>query len=212
VAHTGGGVRALGATGRALAQDLPRHEAEFPSLAGVPAPPFGEALALVFQARALRILAREPAGKARDLAALDGFWRAYAGAGAAMVETAAWHWLYDHPGAAAAELEAAIAASARAVWNRYYAPVFGRKDCLVLAGGLPTQGGLQRSGCPIGMLIAFQLQREIDRSGKPGATLERCARLGRLTPDLWLLRATGTPLGPGALLEATATALRDLGN
>jgi hypothetical protein len=31
--------------------------------------------------------------------------------------------------------------------------------------------------------------------------------MGRITPDLWMQRATGKPVGPEALLEATKQAL-----
>jgi len=33
------------------------------------------------------------------------------------------------------------------------------------------------------------------------------AKMGRITPDLWMERATGRPVGPEALLEATQSAL-----
>jgi len=33
------------------------------------------------------------------------------------------------------------------------------------------------------------------------------ARMGRVTPDLWMENATGKPVGPEALLEATQRAL-----
>ena len=33
-------------------------------------------------------------------------------------------------------------------------------------------------------------------------------RLGRLTPDLWMQQATGRPVGPEAMLEAAAKALK----
>jgi hypothetical protein len=34
------------------------------------------------------------------------------------------------------------------------------------------------------------------------------ATQGRLTPDLWMKQATGRPVGPEALLEATEKALK----
>ena len=38
---------------------------------------------------------------------------------------------------------------------------------------------------------------------------ERVSRIGSLAPDLWMIQATGKPVGPEALIEATAKALRD---
>ena len=201
----GQGLRlALLETGRAQARRL-AGQSPYPVLAGVPAPVFGEALARVFRARAEQSL-----GLPRGQSALDGFWSAYAGAGEALVDLAVWHWLYDHPEAAAADLEAAVAASAREVWNRFYAPVFGCRDCLLLGACGPLPGS--RLDCPLGLLIAFQLQRSLGRAGQPGGSFDRWARLGRLTSDLWMVRATGSPLGPEAMLEAAGAALEGLGS
>jgi hypothetical protein len=193
-------------TGRAAAQALACRGAPFPVLAGLPGPAFGEALAQVFQERAQESLGLAPGA----LAALDGFWSAYAGAGEALVDLAVWHWLYQHPGAGAADLEAAVAASARGVWNRLYAPVLGGRDCELLADCGPLPGS--RLDRPIGHLAAAQLLRSLDRGGTLGGAWARWARLGRLTPDLWMARATGSPLGPGPLLDSAAAALKALEN
>ena len=203
-AMDGQGLRlALLETGRAQARRLAL-QAPYPMLAGEPAPVFDEALAQVFLARAGEIL-----GLPLAQAALDGFWSAYAGAGEALVDLAVWHWLYEHPGAAAADLEAAVDASAREVWNRFYAPVFGRRDCPVLGACGPLPGS--RLDRPLGLLIAFQLQRGLGRAGQLGGSFDRWARLGRLTSDLWMVRATGSPLGTEAVQEAAGAALAELG-
>jgi hypothetical protein len=60
----------------------------------------------------------------------------------------------------------------------------------------------------IGHMIAFQIEHEVEKTGKLGETFERMATQGRLTPDLWMRKATGRPVGPEALLEATEKALR----
>jgi hypothetical protein len=49
------------------------------------------------------------------------------------------------------------------------------------------------------------------KAGAIGPEFERCARLGSVTPDLWMKEATGAPVGPDALLAATADALSSLG-
>jgi hypothetical protein len=48
----------------------------------------------------------------------------------------------------------------------------------------------------------------VRRKGDLGGEFERMTRQGRLTPDLWMQRATGAPVGPAALLAATERALR----
>ncbi len=61
---------------------------------------------------------------------------------------------------------------------------------------------------PIGHLIAFQIERQIEKAGGPiGPEFERMARIGNVAPDIWMKQATGAPVGPAALLEATEKAL-----
>ena len=43
-----------------------------------------------------------------------------------------------------------------------------------------------------------------------GPEIERMARQGRLTPDLWMKHAVGAPVGPEALLAATKEALAEV--
>lgn len=68
--------------------------------------------------------------------------------------------------------------------------------------------GLYLPDYPIGHMIAHQIKEQVRRTGNLGAEFERMSRQGRLTPDLWMQRATGAPVGPGALLAATGEALR----
>jgi hypothetical protein len=193
-------------TGHAAALCFARDQAEPPLAAGAPRAAFAEALAWMFQARDLELL-----GQPRPAAAtvLEAFWSTWEMAGSALVDLDVWHWLYQHPGASAAELEAAVAAAAGALWNRYYAPLLGQKDCVLLAcrSHLVTDG-LGLPDYPLSRMIAFQIRRGLGPDGRLGDAFERCARLGRLTPDLWMTRATGSPLGPEALLEATEAALQ----
>ncbi len=67
--------------------------------------------------------------------------------------------------------------------------------------------GLYLPDYPLGHLIALQIEQQIRRAGNLGAEFERMTTQGRLTPDLWMQRATGAPVGPAALLEATSQAL-----
>jgi oligoendopeptidase F len=183
-------------------------------MAGVPNTAFTEALAFVFQARDLELLGQpKPDAAAQAMAVLNDFWGTFEIAGVALVDTAVWHWMYEHPQAVPAELREAVLAISRDVWNRYYAPVFGQKDCVLL--GIYSHmihSFLYLPDYPLGHMIAFQIQRQIDKTGDLGGEFQRMASLGQLTPDLWMLRATGSPVGPEALLEATAKALKNLQN
>jgi hypothetical protein len=181
-------------------------------LNGVPNTAFTEALAFVFQAQDLRLLGQPlPGERALAEKVLNDFWMTFEIAGVGLVDMAAWHWLYEHPAATPAQLKDAVLAISRGIWNRYYAPVLGQKDCVLL--GIYSHmihSFLYLPDYAIGHMIAFQIEREVEKSGQLGATFERMATQGRLTPDLWMRRATGLPVGPEALLEATAKALAAL--
>src|SRR5437763_272047 len=59
----------------------------------------------------------------------------------------------------------------------------------------------------IGHLIASQIEEQMKKAGEIGPEFERMAKMGDVTPDLWMENATGKPVGPDALLEATKRAL-----
>jgi hypothetical protein len=178
-------------------------------LQGVPNTAFTEALAFVFQERDLELLDLPAAQEDEALTAIHDFWMTYEIAGVALLDMDLWHWMYDHPAATPAELKAAALASARAIWNRFYAPVLGMKDETILAiYSHIIHSFLYLPDYPLGHLIAFQVDAQVRRSGSVGPEFERMATAGRIVPDLWMKNATGSPVGAEALLEATARALR----
>src|SRR4026209_1034783 len=59
-------------------------------------------------------------------------------------------------------------------------------------------------------MIARQVEQQIARSGNLGGEFERMTSQGRLTPDLWMKKATGAPVGPEPLLQAAERALEQL--
>ena len=61
---------------------------------------------------------------------------------------------------------------------------------------------------PIGHLIAFQIEEQMKKTGSIGPEFERMAKMGRVTPDLWMENATGKPVSADALLAAAAEALK----
>jgi len=124
---------------------------------------------------------------------------------------AVWHWMYRNPEATPAQLQQAVLASARQIWNRYYAPVFGVKDSTILAiYSHMIDSFLYLPDYPLGHLIAFQVERHLEKETVVGPEIERMAKQGRLTPDLWMKGAVGAPVGPEALLQATSEALAEL--
>jgi hypothetical protein len=199
--------------GHNVEQTISLNDIDYYSLEGVPNAAFTEALAFVFQNRDLELLGlASPDEESLALAVLDDFWGAAEIAGVALVEMDMWHWLYEHPQATPAQLKAAVLEIAEGVWNRYFAPVFKRRDVVLLGVySHMVRRNLYLANYPIGRMIARQIEEQMDRAGALGAEFERMARIGRVTPDLWMELATGAPVGPEALLRATEWSLASLG-
>ena len=198
--------------GHNVEQVLSMNRIDHTLLQGVPNTAFTEALAFVFQDRDLELLGLPPEDPLSDaLAVLNGFWNTYEIAGVALVDVDVWHWMYDHPDATAAELREAVVRISRQTWNEYYAPVFGHENSPLL--GIYSHMisyPLYLADYPIGHLIAFQIQQQMDRAGSVGPEFVRMATQGSILPDLWMEQATGAPVGPEALLAATEEALETL--
>lgn len=198
--------------GHNVEQTFSLYEVPFNALEGVPNNAFTEALAFVFQDRDLELLGlAKPDATSDALGTLDDFWGAFEISGVALVDMRVWRWMYAHPQATPAELREATLQIARDVWNQYFAEVFGRRDVVLLAiYSHMVSNGLYLPDYPIGHMIAHQIKEQVRRTGNLGAEFERMSRQGRLTPDLWMQRATGAPVGPGALLTAAEQALTSL--
>ena len=178
-------------------------------LRGVPNTAFTEALAFVFQARDLELLGLAAADeKTEALRTLDDYWGACEIAAVALVDMAVWHWMYDHPDATPAELKEATIGISKSIWNKYYAPIFGQKDVVLLGVySHMIHSWLYLPDYPIGHLIAFQIEEQMKKEGKIGPEFERMVAMGNVAPDLWMENATGSPVGADALLSATERAL-----
>jgi hypothetical protein len=193
-------------------QTFSLNDIDYYTLSGVPNTAFTEALAFTCQARDLELLGLgKPDAKTRALQSLDTLWGAYEIGGVALLEMRVWRWMYEHPDATPAQLRDAVLAGARDVWNRYYAPVFGVRDVTLLAiYSHMINEFLYLPNYPIGHMIAFQVEAQMEKAGNFGAEFERVARIGSVAPDLWMVQATGAPVGPEALLAAADKALNEL--
>jgi hypothetical protein len=198
--------------GHNVEQTFSLYDVPFHSIEGVPNTAFTEALAFLFQENDLALLGlATPDATTRALQALDDFWGAYEIGGVALVDMRVWRWLYAHPAADAAGLREATLQIARDVWNQYFAPVFGRRDVVLL--GIYSHlidGALYLPDYPVGAMISQQIKGQVEERGNVGAEFERMTRQGRLSPDLWMTRAAGAPVGPAALLKAAERALDTL--
>ena len=182
-------------------------------LRGVPNTAFTEAFAFVFQARDLQLLGlANQDGETAAFSILNDFWMTYEICGVALVDIAVWHWMYDHPSSSPDQLKKAVIEIAKETWNRYYAPVFRIEDVLLLGVySHMIDSFMYLPDYPIGHMIAHQIEEQMKKAGNVGREFERMVKLGRVSPDLWMENATGRPVGPEALLEATERALNAVG-
>ena len=195
--------------GHNVEQTLSLNDIDHTLLQGVPNTAFTEALAFVFQGHDLELLGlAKPDAQSRALKTLNDFWGTYEIGGVALVDMAVWHWMYDHPNATPAELKDATVQIAKDVWNKYYAPVFGKRDVVLLGVySHMIDSFLYLPDYPIGHMIAFQIEEQMDKAGNIGKEFERMATVGSVIPDLWMKKATGAPVGAEALLAETKKAL-----
>lgn len=196
--------------GHNVEQVFSLYEVDHTLLTGVPNNAFTEALAFVFQARDLELLGlAKPDAESERLRVLNDFWQTWEIAGVALVDTAAWHWMYDHPNATPAELKDAVVAISKEIWNKYYAPVLGGQDSVLL--GIYSHMiayPMYLPDYPIGHLIALQIEEQVAKTGKLGEEFERMSKFGSVIPDVWMMNASGEPVSAGPLLRATQAALK----
>jgi hypothetical protein len=195
--------------GHNVEQTFSLNEVDYTLLEGVPNTAFTEALAMLLQGHDLEVLGlAAPDARSEALRTLNDFWNTYEISGVALVDMAVWHWMYDHPNATAEQLRDATVGIAKDIWNRYYAPVIGKKDVVLLAVySHMIDTFLYLPDYPIGHLIGFQVEEKMKQVGAIGPEFERMVKMGRLTPDLWMINATGKPVGAEALLAAAEKAL-----
>jgi hypothetical protein len=200
--------------GHNVEQVFSLYNVDYTLLAGVPNNAFTEALAMVFQNHDLELLSlTKPDAESERLRVLNDFWATYEIAGPALVDMTVWRWMYDHPDATSAALRDATIKISQDIWNQYYAPVFGTKD-VVLLGIYSHMVNLMMylPDYVLGHMIAFQVEEQIQKGKSLGEEFERMATYGSVTPDLWMIHATGQPLSAEPLLRAAERALGELGD
>lgn len=196
--------------GHNVEQTISLDDIDYYTLAGVPNTAFTEAYAFTFQAKDLELLGFSSSDPENDaLETINDFWQTFEIAGVSLVDMEVWHWMYDNPNATPAQLKQAVLAIAKNIWNKYYAQVIGVKDVTLLAVySHMIHSFLYLPDYPIGHLIAHQIGELMKKSGSIGPEFERTARLGRISPDLWMQQATGSDVGADALIHATENAIK----
>ena len=189
--------------GHNVEEVISMYKMDYYMLHGIPNTGFTETSAFLFQARDLQLLGYGKQTMDRE-AVLDQFWGMYEIMGVSLVDMQMWQWLYAHPKATAAELREAVLHIAAEVWNEYYEPVLGEKDCVLLAiYSHMVNSPMYLPNYPIGHIVQFQLEQAMaDKEGRSWAeAYERWYRLGRLTPQEWMRQAVNGDLSVEPVLQ-----------
>jgi len=197
--------------GHNVEQTISLHFVDNYFIHGVPNTAFTEACAFLFQARDLDLLGIKNKDSLQYyLNTLDVAWSLYEIIGVALVDMYTWQWIYEHPQATADELKETVINNAKNIWNKYYAPVFGKKDETILAiYSHMINDPLYLPNYPIGHIISFQLEEYL-KNKTFGKEIIRMYSLGKLTPQVWMQKAIGENISIDPLLNATKISLNKI--
>ena len=185
--------------GHCVEQVLDMYFIDHYMLSGVPNTAYTEASAFLWQHRDLRLLPqsgiRHQASAVSGDEVFDQFWSMYEIMGVSLVDMAMWKWIYAHPKATAKELCEATLQIAREVWNAYYEPVLGEKDCILLGVySHMVNAPMYLPNYPLGHIVQYQLEEHLAQYKTQAEFADEYARiyrLGRLTPKEWMIQAVG---------------------
>ena len=191
--------------GHNIEQTFSLYDIDHTLLAGVPNTAFTEALAFLFQARDLELLGRPRRGAPRPsaLRVLDTFWGTREIAGSALVEIDVWHWLYAHPERdrrpSCATRPCEIA---RETWDQLLRAAARRKGHALLGIYSHTIASpLYLFNYVLGHTdrVPGRGARRGQGQGDVRARSSSASRArARSSPDLWMIGATGKPVGAAA--------------
>ncbi len=195
--------------GHNVEQTISLYDVDNYMMSGVPNTAFTEANAFIFQNRDLFLLGMKDDNPDKEkLSTLDAGWSLMEIMGVGMVDMKVWKWLYANPGATPGQLKESTIAIAVDVWNKYFAPVIGVKDSPLLAVySHMIDSPLYLANYSYGQIIQFQLEEYL--KGKNfSAEIDRIFSQGRLTPQQWMMKATGSKISTQPILNALDKALK----
>jgi hypothetical protein len=197
--------------GHTIEQNISIYRNDYYFLKGIPSSPFTEAMADLIAYRDMVGLGTSStySPEERELRALTTFWFVCEMGSEALHEIRVWHWLYEHPDATVEELKKVTIDIAKDIWNEYFSEIFGVKDIPLFAiYNHFIDGALYLHSYPLGNIVLMQLEEYFE--GRDFATeMMRMCAIGKYTPDLWMIEATGKPLSSEPLLSALRKALKD---
>ena len=189
--------------GHNVEQTISLYDVDYYTMSGVPNTAVTEALAFVFQHRDLFLLGiKENDPEAEKVEILDAAWSLMEIMGVGMTEMLVWKWLYENPGATAAQLKEKTIDIAAETWNKYYAPVFGVQDSPVLAIYSHTiDVPLYLPNYSYGHIVQFQIENYL-KDKKLASEVDRMFSQGRLSPQQWMMGAVGSKISAEPILES----------
>ena len=197
--------------GHCVEQVLDMYFIDHYMLSGVPNTAYTEASAFLWQHRDLQLLpgAQMGDGINNPNEVLDQFWSMYEIMGVSLVDMSMWQWIYAHPKASAKELCEATMQIAKDIWNRYYEPVLGEHDCILLAVySHMVNAPMYLPNYPLGHIVQYQLEEHLAKCKTQSEFAQEYARiykLGRLTPKEWMMQAVGEAPSIEPILRAVGT-------
>jgi hypothetical protein len=189
--------------GHNVEQTISMYDVDNYMMSGVPNTGFTEALAFLFQSRDLFLLDINQADREADkMQAFDGAWSLMEIMGVGMVEMKVWKWLYENPEATPAGLKEATLNFSTEVWNKYFSPVFGVKDSPILAiYSHMVEFPLYLPNYAYGQIIENQIEDYV-RTRKFSDEVDRIFKQGKLTPQQWMMAATGEKITAQPMIDA----------
>ena len=178
-------------------------------LGEVPCPAFSEAFAYLFDSRSFEILEVSEAAKKYDPSKiLNLFWGCFLNCGIALVDIDTWHWMYKHPNCTEAELRTALINISHTIWNQFFSPIIGEKDCSILGGyNVMIANPLYLPEYALAIFIQTQIEEYLH--GKIlGVEMPKMCKTGKVTPDAWMITAVGHPISYEPLLKLAETVLQ----
>ncbi|HEX2920178.1 MAG TPA: hypothetical protein VHO50_03335 [Bacteroidales bacterium] len=196
--------------GHNIEQTISMYDVDYYTMAGVPNTAITEALAFVFQNRDLMLLGiKDEKPERDDMEVLGSAWSLMEIMGVGMVDMKAWKWMYLNPEASPAELKSEIRKIAVDTWNTYFAPILGVEDSPILAiYSHMINSPLYLANYSYGHIVQFQIEKYLEGK-KLSSELDRMYSLGRLTPQQWMMKATGSKISTQPLLDDLDLAIKN---
>lgn len=196
--------------GHTIQQNVGTYMTDHYLLKGIPCSAYTEAMADLIFYRSLVGLGinSDYTAKERLDNSLASFWFVCEMGAEALHEIRVWNWLYDHPNATVEDLKNATIDIAKKIWNQYYSEIFGVRDVPIFAiYNHFISGALYLHSYPISNIVLMQLEEFFEERDFASEMIRTC-KIGKLTPDLWMIEATGQPLSSEPLLNTMRKALK----